>query len=182
LTEISTKKTRAIKFQLGSSVDAFRFSPDGRLLAGGERGTVQVADVVTGQSILALTKRNRIVDFRTAWRGGVVFSADSRLLAAPAPDGSVRVYQAATGREWRVLTGHVESVLALAFSPDGKRLVSGGMDRHVKVWDLSTGQELLSLRDYTEPVTSLKFSPDGSLLAAGYSDGDVQVWDGTRRR
>jgi hypothetical protein len=52
-------------------------------------------------------------------------------------EGTVRLWDPATGEELRRLMGHRGGVCALAFSPDGKLLVSGGGDSTVLIWDMS---------------------------------------------
>ena len=55
-------------------------------------------------------------------------SPDGRLLAAGSEDrtgdSSVWVYEVASGRVVKKLSGHSDSVKALAFSPDGRKLLS----------------------------------------------------------
>jgi WD40 repeat protein len=107
------------------------FSPDGRRLAtGGERNTVKVWDVETGDEL------------QTLWgHGGEVytlaFSPDGRWIASGGEDSAVKVWDSHTGKVVRTFRGHTGLVSSLAFSPDGRRLVSGSRDTKVKVWDLT---------------------------------------------
>jgi WD40 repeat protein len=107
---------------------------------------------------------------------GIAFSPDGRALASGSADNTVKLWDAATGRELRSLTGHANHVTTVVFSPDGRLLASGGLDRTVKVWDVFTGQELRAFRGHSAPITSLAFSPDGRLLASGSNDKTIRVW------
>jgi WD40 repeat protein len=90
----------------------------------------------------------------------VAFSPDGTRIVSGSSDKSVRVWDASTGAELKVLNGHTSAVYSVAFSPDGTRIVSGSSDNSVRVWDASTGAELKVLNGHTESVNSVAFSPD----------------------
>jgi len=65
-------------------------------------------------------------------------SADGRWLAgARRPDGTISVWDLATGAEVAKRSGYGTPVECLAFRPDGKALASGHDDGTALVWDLS---------------------------------------------
>ena len=76
------------------------------------------------------------------------FSPDGARIVSGSDDGTVRVWDAASGTELLVLRGHEGAVNAAAFSPDGARIVSGSWDNTVRVWDAASGAELLVLRGH----------------------------------
>ncbi len=75
------------------------------------------------------------------------------------------------------LSGHSESVQAIAITPNGETLVSGSYDNTVKLWNLKTGKLIKTLEGHKEAVTSVAITPDGQILASGSNDNTVKVWD-----
>jgi hypothetical protein len=97
---------------------------------------------------------------------------DGRLLASAGPDGTVILWDPATGKEQRRLRGHqgqIGSAGSGAFSADGKRLVTGGWDATVRTWDVATGKELGRFQDGNRVILAAALSPDGKTLASAAS-------------
>ena len=107
----------------------------------------------------------------------VAVSQDGARAVSGSDDGTVRVWDLATGREEAVLTGHTDWVRAVAVSQDGARAVSGSDDGTVRVWDLATGREEAALTGHAGEVFSVALTPDGALAVSGGSDRTVRVWD-----
>ncbi len=107
---------------------------------------------------------------------GLAFSPDGRLVATGSKDNTVRVWEAATGRELRKLTGHSAWVKAVAFSPGGNWIASGAIDGTIKLWEVGTGLEQGGVTG-GGVINAIAFSPDAHLIAAGNSDGAVLVFD-----
>ena len=108
----------------------------------------------------------------------VAFSQDGQRLGSGSVDGTVKVWDAATGQESLTLKGHTKFFGSVAFGQDSKRLTLASADG-VKVWDATTGKELLTLKGHTGQVNSAVFSQDGTRLASASSDETVKVWDAT---
>ncbi|MFO0928067.1 MAG: sterol desaturase family protein [Gemmataceae bacterium] len=104
-------------------------------------------------------------------------TADGRRVVTASRDGTVKVWDAPTGRVRTTLRGHADAVYGVAISADGRRVASGGEDRIVRVWDADTGRELHAIPGHKEAVTSVAMSASGGRVASASRDGTVKVWD-----
>src|SRR5262249_20829630 len=81
--------------------------------------------------------------------GGVVnalaFNKTGTRLATAGAEGTVKVWDAATGREVAHYGGHTDAVRAVAFTADGKWIASGGADKEIKIWETETGKDVKPL-------------------------------------
>jgi WD40 repeat protein/serine/threonine protein kinase/tetratricopeptide (TPR) repeat protein len=107
----------------------------------------------------------------------VVFSPDGRLVASGGNNGTVKLWNTASGQEMWTHPAHIGQVRGVAFSPDGQIVASGGFDGPVTLWDAPSGKKLRTLKGHTNKIYGIVFSPDGRLLASGSKDGTVKLWD-----
>src|SRR5262249_15844453 len=103
-------------------------------------------------------------------------SPDAKTLASGDYSGDIFLWDAATGRELRRLTGHKAWVQGLSFSPDGMLLGSAGDDTTVRLWDVASGTELRRLAGHKSYVYGGAFSSDGKMLATTGHDQTVRLW------
>ena len=71
------------------------------------------------------------------WLYDIAYSRDGKRLAVTSSIG-IWIYDARTGEELDLLTGHISNVSSVSFSPDGKTLASGSSDGTVLLWELDS--------------------------------------------
>ena len=117
-------------------------------------------------------------------------------------DDSGYIWDVTDGEIVVKLTGHTDSVSAVAFSSDGEMVSTGGMDGKVRVWrrvgkeNYKTWEFLTELQGPDEvivraptvlcsasaetncrdPVQWLRWHPKGPVLLAGSNDSTVWLW------
>jgi WD40 repeat protein len=109
----------------------------------------------------------------------VALSPDGGRALTGHQDGSLRLWNLASGVEALDMKGRPGWVQAAAFFPDGQRALSGGEDAALRLWDVVRGRELNDRKGegHSAFVASVAFSRDGKRIATASQDGLVKVWD-----
>lgn len=77
----------------------------------------------------------------------------------------------------RTLTGHSDSVNAVAVTPDGTHAISASYDQTLRVWHLDWGTELRTLTGHSDWVWAVAVTPDGKRVVSASIDKSIKVWD-----
>jgi class 3 adenylate cyclase/GTPase SAR1 family protein len=145
----------------------------------------------------------RVLEDHRAKVWSVAFDPTGARLISAAVDGSVALWDAASGRLLHHLDGHLHYTRAI-FHPEGYAFISGGRHEQLTLWDPAIEQAstpLIELRwahpsrprsevqvaALTHPQAEgftydLSVDSQGSILAAGTSSCTIQLWDLTNRR
>jgi len=108
----------------------------------------------------------------------MAYSSKSSRLAVASSIG-VWIYDAHTGKELALLTGHANAVRAVALSPDGLTVAGGGGlgENTIRIWDIRTGEQKVLLSGHSRDIRTLAFSPDGKTLASAGEEKIIRLWD-----
>jgi WD40 repeat protein len=118
----------------------------------------------------------------------VAVTPDGRRAVSGGDDGTVRVWDLATGKQIAPANRRLlllltrfrslaYSMYSFSISADGRRAVSGGEDGRVRVWDLETGAAVHVLPGHRYGVKAVAVSADGRRAVSGGWDGTLRMWD-----
>jgi len=150
---------------LSERILSLAFSRDGStLVAGGGTparfGEIQIWDVPAGT-----LRRSVMLTGDTVF--GVSISPDGTRIAAGCTDNTVRIVDAASGKELHKMGAHENWVLGTVFGGDGKRIVSAGRDRAAKLTDASSGAFLENINLLRGELAAVARHPAKEIVAIG---------------
>ncbi|HEY7156842.1 MAG TPA: hypothetical protein VH575_22935, partial [Gemmataceae bacterium] len=185
------------EFRYVASVDRFRdaaFTPDGAglLLADGRyirngitrdakllADALSLLDLRTGKMRRAFPASDQAAPDGRRFVHAVACSPDGRTVASVENDGSILLFEIATGLRRLRFTGHRGEVMSLAFTPDGKRLVTASGDSTGLVWDVSLAALTTPIKappaKLWDDLVSLKAEHANRALATLASAPDVAI-------
>jgi hypothetical protein len=154
------------------------FNGDGTLLAvaggspgiSGEVRLIPWGDALRPDAKPAILAKHEDVFFDVAFR------PDDQQLVAAAADGTIRVFDVASGNERVKIEAHADWATAVSYSDDGAALASASRDKTAKVFNAESGALLTAYSEHEAPVRAIAFAADGkSVLSAG--GGAVHIWN-----
>jgi serine/threonine protein kinase/WD40 repeat protein len=120
----------------------------------------------------------------------MAFSPDDVILATGHRDGSLRLWDVATGKLGTEYKGYGEELCDILFSPDGRRVVTAATSGNVRIWSLEHDRSIGILwQAFGQKVKSsdvanfhMSMSKNGERLSVGYGSpvrglSVVQVFD-----
>jgi serine/threonine protein kinase/WD40 repeat protein/tetratricopeptide (TPR) repeat protein len=167
------------RFQAPGSHEVYLlcFSPDGRYLATQHHPGLTL-------TVWDLERRTVVMEDPHSARGrSADFSPDSRQVAVGRSDGTILVYDLASGRPGRSCIAPAPQ--DLSFRPDGTQIAATCRVENrgsCRIMDVESGRLVRSIP--LPAVGGVAWSSDGSTLATACSDLRVYLWDaatGTRR-
>ncbi|MFO0927221.1 MAG: hypothetical protein U0736_09305 [Gemmataceae bacterium] len=126
-----------------------------------------------------------VIERREVWRLeghttriiDLVLALDAKQAASVSEDGTIVLWDLATGRKKLTLATRADLGRRLLFSTDGRYLLSTEPDRMLALWDVATGREVRRFTAPELPLTTFAVATaDATRLLLG-SERVVLVWD-----
>ena len=107
----------------------------------------------------------------------IKYTPDGNRIAV-ATDVGIWIYEAQTGKELTLLTGHTRRVTSLGFPADGRFLASGSFDGTVRLWDIDSWKQTAVFAGHQAGIAAIAVSPDGKTVVSGDNwKGALILWD-----
>ena len=169
-TAQTLKSERTIALPDGVKVRSTILSPKtGTLAALGSDNKLRIYDNASGKLLQTLDLGGEKIS-------RAEFSRDGHLLAAGGRAGSVRVWDASSGK-LKLEFKTTASVEAVAISPDAQLAAVAPLDHSVEIWDIAAGKRLALLTAPFAGTSELAFSPDSSSIATADADTGIRIYD-----
>jgi WD40 repeat protein len=153
------------------------FSPDGTRILGLSNDSVIVWDARTGRSRVLCGPDPGDATRADGPRPEASFTQDSQRIVGASCDGTGHVWNADTGEELSILSGHAGDVRFVSASPDGSTVVTSSSGGMMTLWDAATWTQLAVLRGHSGDVRHVRFSPSGDRIVSASTDRTARVWN-----
>jgi len=134
---------------------------------------------IIGSSILSNgAKDRRIAAEVQGHKGGttaVAFTDDGKSIATTGADGTLKLWNAATGSLVRTL--ELDNGPALSLALFGRRAVTGHGDGTVALWELDRADKVASFKRNGAQIWSVAFAGEPTRVIASGHDWAVSLWD-----
>lgn len=180
-----------------------------KIAIGSRDGRLELWDIRTGKKISTIREQTeKKINFRLGVATqnnhsiSLDFSPDGTIIASGNLDGTIQMWDAATGEQLTILNKKLDKMkmlfhspegklfthepwekdrisrpITLAYSPDGNMLAIGNINSSIQLWDTAKSELIITFTGHTSNVRRLAFSPDGTILASGSADGNVRFWN-----
>ncbi len=173
------------------------WSPDGKLLAsvdvtkessqGGSAwypdNRVRVWNTATCKEVRQLVLPAKEVHPKL-WAGfsSVGFAPDSKTIVTGAMDGTLRFWDATSGRELRQIADFAGSAGDFAFAPGGRTMAVTDGNATIRLIDPATGTDRLPMPGHRSIVASVVVTRDCQTVVTTSYDGTLRFWDAATGR
>ncbi|CDK28669.1 unnamed protein product [Kuraishia capsulata CBS 1993] len=122
-------------------------------------------------------KLMRVIAGHTGWVRSVTVEPENDWFATGSSDGTIKIWDLASGKLRLTLTGHIMAVRGLVVSDRHPYMFSCSEDKTVKCWDLEKNKVVRDYHGHLSSVYSIDLHPSVDLLTTAGRDSSVRVWD-----
>jgi len=155
---------------LSERILSLAFSQDGSLLAAGGGTPARFGELQLWEMPAGKLRHSVMLTGDTVFGGSI--SPDAKLVAVGCTDNTVRIVDAASGKELHRMGAHENWVLGTVFGGDGKRIVSVGRDRAAKLTDAASGGFLENINLLRGELAAVARHPSKEIVVIG---GDERI-------
>lgn len=141
-------------------------SPDGKLILVKAGKTASIWDWRKGKILMTRS------DLAAS-----LFGDNGSVLIAQSVDGTIRLWDIASGKSMGTIPAINELMLAGDVKRDQGRFVAGFGEGAVVAWDLATGKSMASIDGHGRAVVEAHLSADGARVLTASEDGKAIIWD-----
>ena len=158
----------------GSRIIAFKH--DGSQIVTGQiDGTLRLWDASNGDELLTLLGHQSNIS-PICSVGSVNFSPDDTLILSTSLK-TLKLWNAATGKEVWTWNVGLQILKDAHFSPDGKQIIAACYSE-IKRWDVASGTELNPIKDGDlSGISAIAISADGTRIAAESRHATIKLFD-----
>jgi WD40 repeat protein len=173
LWDLSSPQQPIRTFPYESRILAVAVAPDGKIAVSAAKDTLQTWTIADAKKLYPFEGHKGEVNT-------VAIAPDGKHVVSGGDDGTVRLWELASGRELHKFagsSGHLGKVFDVAVSPNSRVALSGGADKTAKLWDLVNARLIRTLEGHAESVETVAIAPDGRTAVTGSRDRTVKQWD-----
>ena len=134
--------------------------------------SIGIYDPDTGEAVAALEGHSDFIS-------DLEFSPDGARLMSTSWDGTIRIYDVASGSELQTFSNdgdELEFAYTAEFDESGQYILVGSNLPLLAIWDTET-MEILTTVDVDYPISDIAWSPDFARFYTTHTDGSIIVWD-----
>ena len=158
-----------------SEVKVVAISSDSKMILSSSAESIKIWNSDSGVCVRTLECENVLC---------AQFVLSNEYVLAGTKDGTLRVFEIATGNEADPVAAHSASIWSIAMRPDRKGFATGSADKSVKFWEFKNsstraeGFKIKNIRSLqvADDVLCVKYSPDCRFIAISLLDLTVKIF------
>jgi WD40 repeat protein len=114
--------------------------------------------------------------------GSALLTQDERRILSWSADGTLRLWDAATGQQIGPAMKHEGPVGGAVLTRDERRILSWSADGPLRLWDVATGQQIGPAMKHDSAVRGAVLTRDERRILSWSDDGTLGLWDAATGR